>query len=96
MEFLIGRQREDGKMMHEYSQTAAFTPWKELSYMYAAADATPLFLTARLDYVQASGDVAFLRAHREAVEKAWRVEQAHGSDSRGGAEYALGNVCVSS
>jgi glycogen debranching enzyme len=96
MEFLIGRQREDGKMMHEYSQTAAFTPWKELSYMYAAADATPLFLTAMLDYVQASGDVAFLRAHREAVEKAWRFETTHDSDGDGVYDNSQGTGWVES
>jgi hypothetical protein len=68
LEFLMKRQREDGKIMHEYSQTAAYTDWKAFPYMYAAADATPLFLTAMLDYVTTSGDVGFLRAHREEVE----------------------------
>ena len=74
LEFLIARQREDGKVMHEYSQTAAFVDWKSLPYMYAAADSTPLFLTAMLDYVRSSGDVDFLRKHRDAVERAWRFE----------------------
>ena len=83
LEFLIQRQRDDGKMMHEYSQTAAFVDWKALPYMYAAADATPLFLTAMLDYVRSSGDVNFLRRHREAVEKAWRFETTHDSDGDG-------------
>jgi hypothetical protein len=43
-------------------------------YMYAAADSTPLFLLAVEDYVRASGDVAFLTAHRDAIEKAWAFE----------------------
>jgi glycogen debranching enzyme len=46
LEFLIRRQRDDGKIMHEYSQTAARIDWKAFPYMYAAADATPLFLLA--------------------------------------------------
>ena len=83
MEFLIRRQRDDGKMMHEYSQTAATVDWRALPYMYAAADATPLFLTAMLDYVQASGDMDFLKRHREAVEKAWHFETTHDSDGDG-------------
>src|SRR5271170_4734219 len=63
--FLMKRQRDDGKIMHEYPQTAAYFDWKEFSYAYAAADSTPLFLTAMLDYVQSSGDVEFLRQHRD-------------------------------
>ena len=54
LEFLMRRQRDDGKIMHEYSQTAAYADWKALPYEYAAADATPLFLTAMLDYVRSS------------------------------------------
>ena len=83
MEFLIRRQRDDGKMMHEYSQTAANVDWRALPYMYAAADATPLFLTAMLDYVHNSGDLEFLERHREAVEKAWHFETTHDSDGDG-------------
>jgi hypothetical protein len=30
LDFLMKRQRADGKMMHEYSQTAAFVDWKSL------------------------------------------------------------------
>jgi glycogen debranching enzyme len=83
LEFLIARQREDGKIMHEYSQTAAFVDWRSLPYMYAAADSTPLFLTAMLDYVRSSGDVEFLRRNRDAVEKAWRFETTHDADGDG-------------
>lgn len=96
LEFLIARQREDGKIMHEYSQTAAFTDWKSLPYMYAAADATPLFLTAMLDYVQASGDVEFLRRQRDAVEKAWRFETTHDADGDGIYDNSQGTGWVES
>src|SRR5206468_1622900 len=50
LEFLIHRQRADGKIMHEYSQTASKIDWLQFPYMYAAADSTPLFLLAMLDY----------------------------------------------
>jgi glycogen debranching enzyme len=80
LEFLMKRQRADGKMMHEYSQTAAYVDWNQFPYEYAAADSTPLFLTTMLDYVRSSGDIAFLREHREVVEKAWHFETTHAGD----------------
>ena len=83
LEFLMKRERADGKVMHEYSQTAGEVDWKSFPYQYAAADATPLFLTAMLDYVVASGDVGFLKAHREKVEAAWGFETSHDSDGDG-------------
>jgi glycogen debranching enzyme len=96
LEFLIARQRADGKMMHEYSQTAAFVDWKSLPYQYAAADATPLFLAAMLDYVQASGDLDFLRKHRESVRSAWQFETSHDSDGDGIYDNAQGTGWVES
>jgi glycogen debranching enzyme len=83
LEFLIARQRPDGKIMHEFSQTAAdpSVDWKSFPYMYAAADATPLFLMAVRDYYRASNDLAFLQAHKEAIEKAWAFETAPSSDA---------------
>jgi glycogen debranching enzyme len=96
LEFLIRRQRDDGKMMHEYSQTAADVNWKSLPYMYAAADATPLFLTAMLDYVQSSGDVEFLRRYHESVERAWKFETTHDSDGDGIYDNSQGTGWVES
>ena len=85
LEFLIRRQRADGKIMHEYSQTAPAVDWAAFPYEYAAADSTPLFLMATADYVRASGDVAFLTQYREAIEKAWAFETdpAHDTDHDG-------------
>lgn len=96
LEFLMRRQSDDGKIMHEYSQTAAYVDWKALPYEYAAADATPLFLTAMNDYVRSSGDVAFLRAHRDEVLKAWRFETTHDSDGDGVYDNAQGTGWVES
>lgn len=96
LEFLIRRQRDDGKIMHEYSQTAAYTDWKSFPYMYAAADSTPLFLTAMLDYVRGSGDVDFLRRHRDAVEKAWQFETTHDTDGDGIYDNSQGTGWVES
>src|ERR1700761_1319091 len=96
LEFLMRRQRDDGKIMHEYPQTAAFFDWKDFSYAYAAADSTPLFLTAMLDYVRASGDVDFLRQHRDVVEKAWHFETTHDTDGDGIYDNSQGTGWVES
>jgi glycogen debranching enzyme len=98
LEFLIKRQREDGKIMHEYSQTAAAIDWRAFPYMYAAADSTPLFLLAVADYVRSSGDVVFLTAHRDAIEKAWAFETdpAHDTDHDGIYDNSQGTGWVES
>ncbi|MGA8089274.1 MAG: hypothetical protein WCA10_18520 [Terracidiphilus sp.] len=98
LEFLIKRQREDGKIMHEYSQTAAAIDWRAFPYMYAAADSTPLFLLAVADYVRSSGDIAFLTAHRDAIEKAWAFETdpAHDTDHDGIYDNSQGTGWVES
>jgi len=98
LEFLIHRQRADGKIMHEYSQTAAAIDWQAFPYMYAAADSTPLFLLAVADYVRASGDTAFLTAHRDAIEKAWAFETdpAHDTDHDGIYDNSQGTGWVES
>ena len=83
LEFLIQRQRADGKIMHEYSQTAGLVDWQNLPYEFAAADSTPLFLMAMEDYIRASGDRGFLEQHWDAVEKAWDFERTHDSDRDG-------------
>ena len=96
LEFLIHRQRADGKIMHEYSQTAGFIDWQMFPYDYAAADATPLFLLAVADYVHSSGDVAFLTANRDAVEKAYTFETSHDSDGDGIYDNSQGTGWVES
>jgi glycogen debranching enzyme len=96
LEFILKRQRSDGKIMHEYSQTAAQTDWASLPYEYAAADSTPLLITAILDYVRASGDVNFVRDHRDAINRAWIFETTHDSDGDGVYDNAQGTGWVES
>jgi len=87
LEFLARRQRDDGKMMHEYPLTAAILQgdmeWSKLGYEYAAADSTPLFVMAVADYVRTTGDIDFLHAHWEQVKKAYAFARAHDSDGDG-------------
>jgi hypothetical protein len=96
LEFLIHRQREDGKIMHEFSQTADLVDWKSLPYFYASADATTLLQMAMADYVNCSGDVAFLRAHWDAIRRAYAFTRAHDSDGDGIYENTEGTGWVES
>ncbi len=94
--FLIKRQRADGKIMHEFSQTAEDVDWAAFPYQYAAADATPLFLMALADYVAASGDAGFAQQHWEAIAKAWEFERTHDADGDGIYDNAQGTGWVES
>ncbi len=96
LEFLIRRQRADGKIMHEFSQTAGLVDWKSTPYFYAAADSTPLFIMAMEDYVNTSGDLEFLRAHWDAVCRAYAFTRAHDSDGDGIYENTEGTGWVES
>lgn len=77
LDFLIRRQRADGKIMHEYSQSADALDWKSTPYFYAAADSSPLFVMAMADYVKASGDIDYLKRGWEAVRKAYEFTRSH-------------------
>ena len=67
-----------------------------LPYQFAAADATPLFLTTMLDYVRASGDLDFLKAHKDKVLAAWQFETTHDADHDGIYDNAQGTGWVES
>ncbi len=96
LDFLIHRQRADGKMMHEFSQSAGAVDWNATPYFYAAADATPLFVMAMWDYVRVSGDTAYLKENWEAVRKAYAFTRAHDSDGDGIYENTEGTGWVES
>ena len=96
LEFLIHRQRQDGKIMHEFTQTADQVNWKSLPYFYAAADSTPLFVMAMADYFHASGDLAFLKTHWDAVRRAYAFTRAHDTDGDGIYDNSQGTGWVES
>ena len=96
LEFLIRRQRADGKMMHEFAQSADLVDWKSTPYFYASADSTPLFVMAMEDYVNVSADMAFLRRHWDAVRRAYAFTRAHDSDGDGIYENTEGTGWVES
>ncbi len=98
LDFLIQRQRADGKMMHEFSQTASLLTgdmeWSKLPYQFAAADSTPLYLLAMQDYVRATGDLAYLKANWDSVQRAYHFERTHDSDGDGVYDNAQGTGWV--
>jgi glycogen debranching enzyme len=96
LEFLMRRQGPAGQIIHEWSQTSGIVDWKSLPYEFASADATPLFLMATNDYLQISGDVAFLKSHWASLEKAWEFECSHDSDGDGIYENIAGTGWVES
>jgi glycogen debranching enzyme len=79
IEFLLHRQRADGKIMHEWSQTATLVDWKSLPYEYASSDATLLLPMAMDDYLKISGDSNFIRSNWDALALAWTFETVHDS-----------------
>jgi glycogen debranching enzyme len=79
LEFLMHHQRADGKIMHEWSQTADLVEWKSVAYEFASADSTPLLQMVVNDYFKISGDEAFLRSHWKELMLAWTYETTHDS-----------------
>ncbi len=79
IDFLLHRQRVDGKIMHEFSQSADAIDWKATPYFYASADANPLLVMAMNDYVKTSGDTEYLKRNWDAVRKAYAFTRQHES-----------------
>jgi glycogen debranching enzyme len=98
LEFLLHRQRADGKVMHEFSQSGGLKEldWASTPYFYAAADASCLLVMAMEDYVNASADAEFLKANWEALKRAYAFTRAHDSDGDGIYENTEGTGWVES
>jgi glycogen debranching enzyme len=96
LNFLIKRQSPEGKIIHEWAQTADLVDWKSLPYAYASADANPLLLMAVEDYLKISGDTQFIQANWDALNKAWTFETSHDSDGDGIYENTEGSGWVES
>ena len=79
IEFLLRRQEADGRIMHEWSQTANLVDWRSLPYEYASSDATPLLQMAVADYFAITGDRSFVAAHWNELALAWKYETSHDS-----------------
>ncbi len=96
IEFLLHRQSPEGKIMHEWSQTANLVDWKSLPYEYASADATLLLPMAMNDYLRISGDQAFIAANWDALARAWHFQCTHDTDGDGIYDNSEGSGWVES
>jgi glycogen debranching enzyme len=84
LDFLKKFQRDDGKIPHEVSQSAALIPWfKDYPYPWASADATPLYIIAHADYWRTSGDLEFIKKNWDSILKAYRFTSATDTDGNG-------------
>jgi hypothetical protein len=96
IEFLLKRQSTEGKILHEWSQTADEVDWKSLPYAYRAADSTPLLPMAMNDYLHISGDKEFIAAHWEQLARAWKFECSRDADGDGVYDNSEGTAWVES
>jgi len=65
-------QRKDGKMAHELSQAAGYLRWwEDYPYGYIHGDTSPYYIIAVEDYVQRTGDLAFLRDSWPSIVRAY-------------------------
>ena len=96
IEFLLKRQSPEGKIPHEWSQTANLVAWKKLPYEYASADSTELLPMAMNDYLRISGDKAFVAQHWDALQRAWNFECTHDTDGDGIYDNSQGSGWVES
>lgn len=84
LDFLKKLQRDDGKIPHEISQSAALIPWfKDYPYPWASADATPLYIIAHVDYWRASGDLTFIKQNWDSILRAYRFTAKTDTDGNG-------------
>jgi glycogen debranching enzyme len=72
LEFLRDRQRADGKILDQLTQSAGLVDWSLYPYGYVHAESTPLYLFSAARYVVRSGDMDFLRLSWPSLEKAYR------------------------
>ena len=96
IEFLLHRQSPEGKIFHEWSQTANLVDWKSLPYEYASADATALLPMVMNDYLRISGDKDFINAHWDNLLRAWQFECSHDADGDGIYDNSVGTAWVES
>lgn len=72
LRFLKARQRADGKVMHEMTQSVDLLDWfGKFHYAYYHADTTPMYLYSLGQYWQRTGDAKFLEEFWPSIQKAY-------------------------
>ncbi len=82
--FLQKRQRADGKMMHELTQSAGWLRWfEDYPYGYYHGDTTPFYITSFYDYYRQSGDRDLLHESWESLKRAYTYCKSTDEDGDG-------------
>jgi hypothetical protein len=82
--FIRKNQRQDGKIMHELSQGAAFIPWFEkYPYGFYHAETTPYYIVSFYDYLEWSGDRKFIEESWPSLKKAYQYVLSADKDGDG-------------
>jgi len=72
LRFLKGLQRDDGKMLHEMTQSVDLLDWfGKFHYAYYHADSTPMYLYSLGQYWSRTGDANFLDEFWPSLRKAY-------------------------
>jgi hypothetical protein len=72
LRFLKARQRADGKVMHEMTQSVDLLDWfGTFRYAYYHADTTPMYLYSLGEYWRRTGDATFLEEFWPSIQKAY-------------------------
>ena len=73
LEFIARYQNKtNGMIWHEMSTSAPLIDWeKRYPYMFVHVDITLQYLSTLSDYVETTGDTAFLKAHWAGIKAAW-------------------------
>jgi len=72
LRFLKARQRDDGKVLHEMTQSVDLLDWfGKFRYAYYHADSTPMYLYSLGQYWQRTGDPRFLEEFWPSLQKAY-------------------------
>ncbi len=85
LEFLRRYHREDGKSVHEVSQSLRYWPeyFDEFKYAFMHTDGPVYYLVAYGHYLRWTGDLAFIESHWETIRQiySWCLTQVDESDS---------------
>ncbi len=72
LRFLRARQRADGKILHEMTQSVDLLDWfGKFRYAYYHADSTPMYLYSLGQYWRRTGDAKFLEEFWESAKQAY-------------------------
>jgi len=72
LRFLKARQRADGKIMHEMSQSVDLVDWfGKFPFAYYHADTTPMYIYSVDQYFERTGDLEFLKEFWPSAKKGY-------------------------